>query len=199
MTARFAIPCLALLLAVSAALGAMSDSKAVTEARKLWGDAAIVATVRCVRTTPQCPYPSSNWTKQIGYASPGCRDAFTIAGSGFNTWDAAFAALPADKGIAGTFSGQTLLVLQSPAIPDPPSTIVISEPIPGIVSGVRVFIDNIPLPALATGQIVQSAWTVSTPWDTTKWTDGFHVVCAQMIHPDGSYIFTAAKMVIVKQ
>lgn len=203
MNPRYKDPCWVVLplvfligFAVPAILfAAMSDSKAATEAFKIWGIASWKGTAQS--------FIQTNATKRIGYLSPGCQTDITVVGQGSNTWDAAFASLPLDKGIGGTFGGQATLQVQSPGVDAPPA--ISSDPTPGIVTSVQVLIDNAPLGApVATGQTgstldTRTPWMISIPWDTTRYPDGFHVMCAQLIHPDGSYARTHASMLIVKQ
>ncbi len=164
---------------------AMSDSKAATEAFKIWGS-------RSWKGTGQS-FVQTSADKMIGFLSPGCQQDITIVGKGSNTWDAAFASLPADKGVGGTFSGTTLLTIQSPlnAI-GPPE---------GIVSSVQVMLDNVPLgtPLLTGNTDTIASWGVTFTWDTTQVPDGNHVMCVRQIHPDGSYAKSRATMMIVKQ
>ncbi len=185
------IPFVILLVAGPAILlGSMSNSKAATEAFKIWGSAAITAT--------EHPFTATNETKMIGFLSPGCQSERTYVGIGNNTWDAAFAAMPADKGIGGTYSGKVTLHIESPEALGPPPPII-TDNVAGIVTSVRILIDDIALPSVDTGQTVPGRWAVSQEWDTTTWTEGFHVMCAELTHPDGNLTLMRASMLIVKQ
>lgn len=168
---------------------AMSDSKAATEAFKIWGVRSHIAAERT--------WGASNWTRKIGFLSPGCKDDFTVVGSGFNTWDAAFAALPADKGIGDTINGITPLRVDSPAPVSPVP--VVSDVVPGLIVRVQILIDGSPIgPPLETGTGALP-WSVQVQWDTTTVSDGPHILCAQVFHPDGSYGRMPAVMLMVKR
>jgi hypothetical protein len=173
-------------------LASMSDSKAMTTAQQFWGAAARIAKVR--------KFGDSNWTTQVGFDSPGCADDFTKVGTGFNTWDDAYSKIAPGTQVGGTYSGVATLQVNSPIPPPPPPVPVISEPVPGIVVTVQVVIDNQPGPVANTGQTdTQTPWSIMIPWDTTALPDGFHVMCAYLIHPDRSYSRSHATMLIVKQ
>lgn len=168
---------------------AISDSKAITEAHKIWGDFSRVAQART--------WGDTNWTKQVGYISPGCESDFTIVGSGNNTWDAAFASLPADKGVTGTYKGILDFKVESPGVSVPPA--ISTQNIQGIVTAVQVSVDGkLIIPPSPTGAPELTNWAVNVIWDSTKVPDGFHVVCNLYIHADLSITRGAARMLTVK-
>lgn len=172
----------------SVLLASMANSKAATEAFKIWGIQSYTGTDH--------PFIASNETKKIGFMSPGCQDEITIVGKGSNTWDAAFASLPADKGIGATVRGQYEFTIQMPGTTTPPA--VVSIPVPGVTTSIQVLIDNVPLNTpVPTG--AAEPWTVTIPWDTTKNTDGPHVACVLAFHADGSFQRSPATMLLVKQ
>lgn len=97
---RWILGVVSILWASLTLLAAMSDPKALSETKRLFGSMGGIATVRAQGDT--------YWTKQVGVYSPGCRNDFQVLGSGLNTWEAAFFAVPADT-IKGPFSGDILL------------------------------------------------------------------------------------------
>lgn len=168
---------------------AMTDSTAAAQVFKLWGSAGAIAMKPRVRS-------DSNWTRQIGFLSPGCQTDFTVVGEGFNTWDAAFAAMPTDKGIGGTFGGMITLSLQSSSLipPVPPA----ADPVFAVIASFQWILDGKPLGSVQV--VTQPAPPMLlTPWDTTTVTNGFHVLCAQLKHTDGSFGLSHATLLIVKQ
>lgn len=170
-----------ILLAYSAVLlAAMSDSKAATEAFKIWGINAV--------TARHHPFGVTSETKQIGFLSPGCESAVTFVAQGSNTWDTAFANLPADKGILGTYSGMVTLhaevdlknMTQTPLL--------------------QFLIDN--APAGSSIPAIQGANEIE--WDSRSVPDGFHVICSKLSVPDDTSLkalqtVSHASMFIVKQ
>src|SRR3970040_1736576 len=79
---------------------AMSDARAMSEAKKLFGPLAMIWQERNSTAT--------NWTKLIGIESKRCATPAVTMGKGFNTWDAAFIDYNTHKferPIAGPFSG----------------------------------------------------------------------------------------------
>jgi hypothetical protein len=158
--------------------GAMSDSKAATEAFKLWGPISYIGHGR--------QWGDSNWTKQIGFLSPGCREEVTILGKGYNTWDAAFAALPVDKGITGPFAGKASLQLYAPV--DYES---------GVITGVQWFVNNVQTGPLFEITTAGPVWVIYN-WDISTVSDGLYVVCAAMFHIDCNYGMSNASLVRIK-
>lgn len=141
---------------------AMSDANAMKNARMRWGDIAAIGTVRCQKERPGCT--ATNWTKQVGISSLNCTNAFTVLGSGFNTWDAAFADADAHPApIAGPLKGT--VNFRAKAFDD--------------VAVVKLdfIIDSTPLNAA-----IQNApgpqWDISFPINTTLLAPGMHAVCA---------------------
>ncbi len=186
------IPLLLLALVPVVVLGSMSNSKAATEAFKIWGAQSYTGTDH--------PWLQTHETKKIGFLSPGCQSDITIMGKGNNTWDAAFASLPANKGVDGPYGGMMTFKIISPG--DDQATT--STVVPGVVIAVQVFIDNVPAgeetpTGNGTDLANRTPWELSIPWDTATVSDGRHVMCAQLIHPDGSFALTHAGMIIVKQ
>ncbi len=157
---------------------AMSDSKAATEAFRIWGKASHISKERT--------WGASNWTQSIGYLSPGCGEPFTVIGSGANTWDAAFAALPADKGIeVMVLSGISDLAVDSGAMPP-------------LITAFQFKIDGVPVANQVT-VTVPVPWKLSTQWDSRTVPDGLHVLCAAFTDAEGNTGITHARMVQVKQ
>lgn len=143
------------LLLPSILLAAMSDSKAMTEAKKLFGPMANIGQVR----GPLDTY----WTKQIGVQSKGCNKDFTALGEGLNTWEAAFFAIPPDA-VKGPYSGKVRLI--SIAWDD---------------TGVTAFqwiIDGTNLGLEITKDPVPMMMNIDVEWDTASGPQGFHVLCA---------------------
>ncbi len=169
-----------LIAAPSVLLGAMSASKAATEAFKLWGFQSYTGTDH--------PWKQTNETKKIGFLSPGCQSEITIVGQGNNTWDAAFASLPADKGVLGTYSG----IIMLRALVDLHNMTQVPT-LQFVVDGVAV---GVPVPAIQGNNESQ--------WDSRIVPDGFHVVCSTLSTVDETsakaiLTTTQAYMVIVKQ
>ncbi len=174
------------------AWAAMSDSKAATEAFKIWGSQSV--------TARNHPWLKTSETKQIGYLSPGCRKDPTYVGEGVNTWDAAFAALPPNKGITGTYSGKVILHSETPAPPNDGGT---HTEIAGALSAfsIQFLVDN-----KHAGEVTplvynadRTGWSVDVPWDSTTVVDGLHVLCGILLHVDGAQSPTDATMIVVKQ
>jgi hypothetical protein len=129
----------------------MTDSKAMIEARKIWGVTAHIAEERT--------WADSVWTKQIGYL---LGQEFIVVGSGLNTWDAAFASLPVDKGISGVHKGTIPLYIQAAVGTVAPFVEEVEAFVDGVSIGPRLTIEK------------TAPWWVSMNWDTTKVPDGMH-------------------------
>jgi hypothetical protein len=174
------------------AWAAMSDSKAATEAHKLWGDQSVTARIH--------PWLKTSETKQIGYLSPGCRTDPTFVGEGINTWDAAFAALPPNKGITGMYSGKVVLHAETPA---PAGDTGTHTEIAGALtaSAIQFLVDNKHAGELTSLDYNpdRTGWSVNVAWDSSTVPDGQHVLCAILLHSDGAQSPTDATMVVVKQ
>lgn len=170
-------------------LAAMSDSAALKKARDTWGAFGMIGTERDI--------VQSNWTRFVGFKSAGCKDDLTRVGVGNNTWDAAYTAMPADKGIGATVKGTATLKVDSPGVAGPPTPVIV-EPAPGVIISVQIMIDN-KLVGTAFPQGTPTVWTASIPWDTTTVPNGFHVMCAMLIHGDGSLARTHATLLNVNQ
>lgn len=170
-------------------LAAMSDAAALKKAKDTWGTFGFIGMERDTK--------QSVWTKFVGFKSPGCKADVTRIGIGQNTWDAAYVAMPADMGIGGTFGGTTTLKIDSPAAPGPPPPVT-SDPIPGIVQSIRIMIDNTVI-GMTVPDGTPTSWTASLTWDTSMVPDGFHVICAMLVHPDGSFALTHASLLNIKQ
>lgn len=181
---------LIVLVFVGTALGAMSKSKAITEAHKIWGNNSWVGN--------SIAWGQSTDTYQIGYTSPGCLNNPTIVGSARDSWDAAFAALPTNKGITGTYTGLHDLVSETPP-PSDTSNEVNRASAPGMIVKVQFVIDGNNF--MAPVDVVYApviGWTAKITWDTKTASNGNHYVCSLLIHPDGSWQTTPAGMVIVQ-
>lgn len=156
----------------------MTDLKARSEAFKLWGVHSYIS--------QEWKWSEFDWIKKIGFLSPGCKDEFTVLGSGKETWDAAFEALPVNRGISGPFAIQALLQLYAP-----------QEVESGLITGVQWYADNVAISPLITIDPTQSPWIIHT-WDIPTVPDGLHIVCAKMIHADGNYRMSNAILVSIK-
>lgn len=180
--------------------GAMNKSKAITEAHKLWGDWS--------RVDNGISWGETFDTYRIGFNSPGCGNVTSRAvGEGVGSWDAAFAAMPADKGISATVTGvvafrETTLgtfpvVSTGPVVGtvEPPGNIVSQDPVAGLLTAAQLVIDGklygTQLP------IVGAPWTVDLPVDSKLMSNGPHVVCTKLAHMDGSSTFTTPGMFVV--
>lgn len=165
-------------------MASMSDSKAVTTAKSYWGPAAMVAKFR--------KFGDANWSTQVGFASPGCRDPFQVEGAGFDTWDDAFAKV--SGGPIQPSSGIVNIDIEAPAVQDPTS----SAYIPGIVDKVQILIDGQPSgPVIRAGDT--PTWHAKMAWDSSTVADGYHTICAALYHPDGSFSLFPATMVQIRQ
>lgn len=134
---------------------AMSDAQALKQARLLFGPQAEIATVRDLN--------AQNWTKQIGVKSLGCFQPFTILGSGFNTWDAAFADYVLHPvAIGGPFKGT--VNFKSSVWDDV------------AVTKFDLIIDSERLNAVITIPPAPR-WDLAIPVNTTLLTNTMHVVC----------------------
>jgi hypothetical protein len=145
---------------------AMSDASALKAAKIRWGSVAMIGQKRDMM--------QSNWTKLVGYASPMCVAEFTAVGSGFNTWDAAFA--DADMHppkVGGPYKGHVSITLNAyDAV---------------AISTVQVYIDGQAPMAVKTFPPSPPTQVAAVSWDfdTTTIADGFHVLCAQGTNPAG--------------
>lgn len=86
---------------VGTALAAMSDAKALSEARRLFGVMGNIGTERGQTDT--------YWNKIVGVRAPGCKEEFVTLGRGQNTWEAAFAAVDYLTAVQGPLSGEVIL------------------------------------------------------------------------------------------
>jgi hypothetical protein len=139
----------------------LSDPSALKMAKTLWGQVAMIGQRRDMT--------QSNWTKLVGYISPGCVNDFTVVGSGFNTWDAAFADAQLHPVMAdGPYRGHITV------------TINVADPVS--ISTVQTTIDTNPPLTVATfppnPPTVQTA--IKWDFDTSLLVDGTHVLCAQV-------------------
>lgn len=175
------------------ALGAMSKSKAITESHKIWGSYSRVAQT--------IGWGDAGDTYQIGYSSPGCYTDFAAVGTGTGSWDAAFASMPPDKGIKGTYNGTRDLIATTPPPPvDPPDTLSKNN-VPGTTVSVQFVIDGRvlgdPVPVVP-DPINPKGWTATQTWDTTMYSNGNHYVCQRYLHPDGSMQISPPAMFLVQ-
>jgi hypothetical protein len=166
-------------------LAALSDAAALKKAKDTWGTFGYIGMERDTK--------QGVWTKFVGFKSTGCKEEITKVGIGQNTWDAAFAAAPADQGIGGRFGGTSTLKIQTGAVsgaqgPLYPNAVGFQWMIDGLVFGPAIGI-----PAQ------QTAWELTTPWDTTKYTAGPHVVCGAVLYANGQSSLVRAAIVIVDQ
>lgn len=174
---RLLYPFVGLLLSVAPLWAAMTDSKAMTEARKLWGPLAMISSVRDVT--------AANWTRQIGIKSETCANKFTVFGTGFNTWDAAFANHAANPpNVAGPFSGNVTME---------------QEAFDNIaIIGAQFYADDKPI-GLSVVALPQQTVIWNAVLDTTMLTPGLHVRCFQAWDAAGNYGFSQARLFSVDQ
>jgi hypothetical protein len=151
----------------------ITDPSAELSAQKRFGDIAELGMHKCALPTPQClpGVNASNWMRDVGYASPKCVNEFTVTGSAFNTWTAAFAASDAANiAAAGPFKATVTI------------NITVYSPTPitavnGFIDGVQVGSQTPPANTLNT--------VISFPVDTTTLTNDFHAFCAQANNAQG--------------
>lgn len=135
---------------------ALSDSAALSKARQMWGPLATISSIRNSN--------ASNWTRQVGIESTNCQTPFTVFGSGFNTWDAAFAdAALRPIPMSGPFKGT--VQLQMDAWDDVG------------VTRFRFYIDGVQQPELT--QPSKPQMTATQNFDTRTIANGIHVLCAR--------------------
>jgi hypothetical protein len=145
-------------------LAAISDPAALKKARDTWGSQAMIGTGRDVG--------QSNWTKLVGFKSGGCQQSFTAVGTGFNTWDAAYADADAKPyAIAGPFAG--VIHLSATAYDNV------------AVAGVKFYIDSNPYQQVIPSAPAQS-FTAVFDIDTNMLPNGIHVACAQAWDPENN-------------
>jgi len=155
-------------------LAAMSDSKAMNEAKRLFGPMGHIGTDR----GPLDTY----WTKLVGIRSQHCKEKFKVLGSGLNTWEAAFFQVPADA-VKGPFSGA--VTLKQSGYDDK-----------AVTSVKFVFDDVITSERVDTpAQFVK----VQMIWDTRSLANGVHVVCTVLEDSDGNVSRTPAWAVLIDQ
>jgi len=154
---------------------AMSDSSAMTAARKLYGSIAMIDQIR----GPSDTY----WTKRVGVMSPGCRNNPTVLGQAQNTWDAAFAAIPVSA-VLGPY--RSVILLSANAWDN------------DAVAGFQFILDGLPLGQQIT-QTPAPTWSVTLNWDTTLVTNGVHVLCAQATDRAGNMGQSNAMVILVDQ
>lgn len=155
-----------LILAPMLLLASMNDTAALKKAQQLWGLQGHIAPDRSVS--------AANWTRGVGVNSDNCKVPFTILGSGYNTWDAAFAdyeynlangTSPRDK------NGKPIsipVVIHGPYKNILTLTPDVSEP-PGVTAA-QIYIDGV-------SQGPESPLGVTVSIDTTKLAKGIHVMC----------------------
>lgn len=149
---------------------AMSDPAALNLVRSLWGDQASIATFR--------DQTASNWTRQIGVKSTNCKQKFTVLGSGFNTWDAAFADATANPpAIKGPFKANIVITAAGVSSGNP-------------VAALTQWIDDIKVSTMIFDPPAQS---VSAPLniDTRILSPGVHVICGQSLDATGATVGTS--------
>lgn len=166
-----------ILLAALPAYAAMSDSTALRQAKTLWGNLGAIGTIRDQTAT--------NWTKQVGVKSIGCLQPFTVLGSGFNTWDNAYADAAAHPvSIAGPLKG-TVNFLSNAW-----DNVAVTK--------FDFIIDGVPLNAVITLP-PQQDWDVSVPVNTSLLSNALHVVCVRAEDAAGNVGLSAARLFYVDQ
>jgi hypothetical protein len=160
------------------AILAMTDAQAAINSVKTWGSFGRVAKIR-TGSSPQ-------WIRQVGFVSPGCALEFNVLGSDPSSWDRAYAAVPADKGVLGVV-GQLADI-----------HIVGDASLAGTISSAQMFLDG-KLYGDPQRVMAPAPWNVTVPFDTTKVANGLHVQCARLFHLDGSYTMTKAVLLNVQQ
>lgn len=93
---------LMILVMIQPASAALKDEEALKKAKALWGSQGWIGSGYADE--------KGNWDRYVGFKSEGCNLPFTILGTGFNTWDAAF--VDADlnpPSIGGPFKGTVKL------------------------------------------------------------------------------------------
>jgi hypothetical protein len=135
---------------------AMSESRALADARTLYGLKAGTGHARA--------YGDTYETKMILVYSPACRETWTALGRGLNTWEAAFAAVPADI-VIGPVSGT--VSLEHKAYDNT-----------GIV-GFQWKLDGVSLGAEIAYSPSLSEVSPVLSWNTASTSNGVHVLCAQ--------------------
>lgn len=171
---RLVVGIVAILWASLTLFAAMSDPKALSETKRLFGAMGGIGTVRFQGDT--------YWTKQVGVYSKECRESFTVFGAGLNTWEAAFFQVPSGT-VKGPFSGTVQL---KQIAYDDKAVVSWQFVFDGVVTSNRVSV-----PA----NLVQ----VSMAWDTRAWTNGVHVVCGFGVDSDGNFGRTRAFAVLIDQ
>ena len=173
----------------------MSKTKAILEAHKIWGPFSHVQ--------QGLSWGDGNDTFDIGFNSKGCAVDFTIMGTGVNSWDAAFAALPPGKGISPTpITGMMTFNLSTAELVTEPATATV---VPGAyaATSVQFLLDGQPYGSRVpiTVDNTTTPPTISAPSviDTTMTPDGMHVICAQLFHVDLAQANTHAEILIFKQ
>lgn len=156
-------------LALGAAIplyAAMSDTSALKKAKATWGDVAMIGQKRNM--------VQSNWSKLVGFASPKCDQEFTVVGSGFNTWDAAFADADMHPAmIFGPFKQTITLRIQAW------DNVSLKE-VAFWIDGNSIAAPVTPAPG-TTVQNIDAMWDI----DTTQLTNGYHVMCGQATDDTG--------------
>lgn len=151
---------------------ALSDAAAMKQARSLWGNLAAIGTIR--------DYTATNWTRQIGVKSIGCIEPFTVLGSGFNTWDAAFADYAAHPvPMAGPFKGTVNFKASAW------DNVAVTK--------FDFIIDGVPMNAVIT-LAPAPLWEVSVPVNTSLLANGLHLACIRAEDAAGNVGLSAARL-----
>ena len=137
------------------ALQGMTDSRAMSVARSLWDQVAMIGHARNVFDT--------YWVKQVGVRSDGCKTDFTLLGSGPNTWDTAFAAVPMNI-VKGPYS--STVTLRSAAWDDIAAV------------SLQFRLDGQPLGTEIANPAPGQLFNASIMWNTATVTNGIHSLCA---------------------
>lgn len=158
------------------ARGALTESQARTQARRLWGVFGTVGRVSIQGTT--------SWMYQVGFDSPGCYKDFTVLGEAPGNWEAAFAAVKPDA-IRGPYSNDVRLI--SVAADDA-----------GVVA-YQWLVDGLPrIPEIVFPGPLQYV-VLNNGFDTRSVPNGLHVVCGIARDAAGNKGKTFAVLVMVDQ
>jgi hypothetical protein len=155
---------------------AMSDASAEKQAQSRWGSQAMIGTKRDL--------VQSNWSKLVGVKSVSCQGEFTVLGSGFNTWEQAFA--DADMHpvtVAGPFAGTITLRVQA-------------WDNMGIVAG-QFTIDGVNQAQVMITENPNAL--IDQSFDTRTVPDGMHVLCARAWDRDDNVAKSTAFLFTVAQ
>lgn len=164
-------------------LAAMSNEKALAEAKRLFGPQGNIAQ----RRGPLDTY----WTKQVGVIGPGCAGTsakvpapFFPLGEGPNLWEAAFFNVPTGV-VVGPFSG--MVTLESIAWDDVG------------VTGFQWIIDGTPLGPEIQRESIPGHIDIALEWDTKSGPQGIHVLCSAARDAAGNVGRSRPTMILLDQ